>query len=76
MDSEKNPDVDFNVVERGKIDDSVVLGLLARTRAQGFDAYIRLQPPELRLALSDLLDHVPLPRDAGQSGVVDADRYT
>jgi hypothetical protein len=35
MDSEKNPDVDFNVIERGKIDDSVVLGLLARTRAQG-----------------------------------------
>ena len=50
MDSEENPDVDFNVIERGKIDDSVVLGLLARARAQGFDAYVLPQPPELRLA--------------------------
>jgi cyclopropane fatty-acyl-phospholipid synthase-like methyltransferase len=50
MDSDEDPDVDFNVIERGKIDDSVVLGLLARARAQGFDAYVLPQAPELRLA--------------------------
>jgi 2-polyprenyl-3-methyl-5-hydroxy-6-metoxy-1,4-benzoquinol methylase len=50
MDSAENPDVDFNVIERGKIDDAVVLGLLARARAQGFDAYVVPQPPDLRFA--------------------------
>jgi hypothetical protein len=50
MGTAENPDVDFNVIERGKIDDSVILGLLARTRAQGFDAYLLPQPPDLRFA--------------------------
>jgi cyclopropane fatty-acyl-phospholipid synthase-like methyltransferase len=50
MASAENPDVDFSVIERGKIDDSVVLGLLARARAQGFDAYVLPQPADLPLA--------------------------
>jgi cyclopropane fatty-acyl-phospholipid synthase-like methyltransferase len=50
MGTAENPDVDFNVIERGKIDDSVILGLLARARVQGFDAYLLPQPPDLRFA--------------------------
>jgi SAM-dependent methyltransferase len=50
MDAAENPDVDFNVIERAKIDDAVVLGLLARARAQGFDAYVLPQSPDLRFA--------------------------
>ena len=50
MGSAEGPDVDFNVVERGKIDDSVVLGLLGRARAQGFDAYVLPQPRDLLFA--------------------------
>jgi hypothetical protein len=50
MGTTSDPDVDFNVIERGTIDDSVILGLLARSRAQGFDAYLLPQPADLRLA--------------------------
>jgi SAM-dependent methyltransferase len=50
MDTTNDPDVDFSVIERGSIDDAVILGLLARSRAQGFDAYLLPQPPDLRLA--------------------------
>ena len=42
--------VEFNVPEPGKIDDGVVLGILARCRAAGFDAYVLPQPPELPMA--------------------------
>lgn len=45
-----SPDVVFNSVEPGKIDDSVLLGLLARVRAAGADAYLVPQPPDLPMA--------------------------
>jgi hypothetical protein len=43
-------DIEINAFERGKIDDAVVLALVARARAQGFDAYIIPQPDDLPLA--------------------------
>jgi hypothetical protein len=44
------PEVEFNVAEPGKIDDAVVLALLARCRAAGFDAYVLPQSAELPMA--------------------------
>jgi hypothetical protein len=44
------PSLDFNTVEPGKIDDSVLLGLVLRARAAGFDAYLLPQPDELPMA--------------------------
>jgi 2-polyprenyl-3-methyl-5-hydroxy-6-metoxy-1,4-benzoquinol methylase len=34
------PEVSFNNLESGKMDDSIVLGILARVRAQGFHAWV------------------------------------
>jgi hypothetical protein len=44
------PAVAFNRPEPGKLDDSVVLAILARCRAAGFDAYVLPQGPALPLA--------------------------
>lgn len=44
------PVVEFNRISAGEIDDSVVLALLQRARAQGFDAYVLAQPPDLPMA--------------------------
>jgi cyclopropane fatty-acyl-phospholipid synthase-like methyltransferase len=44
------PQVDWNVVEPGRIDDAVVLGLLTRARAAGFDAHVVPQPDGLPMA--------------------------
>jgi SAM-dependent methyltransferase len=44
------PQVAFNRVEAGKIDDAVILAVLARCRAAGFDAYVLPQAPGLPLA--------------------------
>jgi hypothetical protein len=44
------PPLEFNALEPGRIDDAVVLGLLARTRAAGFDTYVLPQPDELPMA--------------------------
>jgi hypothetical protein len=44
------PPLEFNAPEPGRIDDAVVLGLLARARAAGFDAYLLAQPDELPMA--------------------------
>jgi hypothetical protein len=44
------PAVAFNRPERRQIDDAVVLGLLGRARAAGFDAYVVPQGPALPLA--------------------------
>jgi 2-polyprenyl-3-methyl-5-hydroxy-6-metoxy-1,4-benzoquinol methylase len=44
------PEVVFNAVETGKIDDAVVLALVQRARAAGFDAYIVPQAQHLPLA--------------------------
>jgi hypothetical protein len=40
MGTSARPDVTFNVVEPGALDDAVVLAIVARCRAAGFDAYI------------------------------------
>ena len=44
------PRIAFNTIEEGKIDDAVVLALLARARAAGFDAYVLPQPDDLPMA--------------------------
>jgi hypothetical protein len=46
----EDPEVIFNRPEPGNIDDSVILALLARSRAAGFDAYVLPQDPELPMA--------------------------
>ena len=48
--SKGTPDIRFNQIEAGKIDDSVLLSLLLRARHAGFDAYLLPQPPELPMA--------------------------
>ncbi len=59
--SEEGPEVAFNVAEPGKLDDAVVLGILARCRAAGFDAYVVPQAPDLPMAnrREDILIHRP-----------------
>ncbi|HEX3148663.1 MAG TPA: hypothetical protein VHR66_11295, partial [Gemmataceae bacterium] len=44
------PVVAFNGLERSKIDDAVVLGIVSRARAAGFDAYVMPQAVELPMA--------------------------
>jgi len=44
------PAVSFNQLERSKIDDAVVLAILGRARAAGFDAYVVPQAPDLPMA--------------------------
>jgi 2-polyprenyl-3-methyl-5-hydroxy-6-metoxy-1,4-benzoquinol methylase len=44
------PTVEFNVPEPGRIDDSVILGLLMRLRAAGFQAYVVPQGEQLPMA--------------------------
>jgi hypothetical protein len=44
------PRVDFNQLERGLMDDAVVLSVVARMRAAGLDAYIVPQAPDLPMA--------------------------
>lgn len=44
------PEVRFNEIEAGKIDDSVLFALLLRARNAGCDAYILPQPPDLPMA--------------------------
>jgi 2-polyprenyl-3-methyl-5-hydroxy-6-metoxy-1,4-benzoquinol methylase len=44
------PAIEFNSIERSKIDDSVVLAILGRARAAGFDAYVVPQASDLPMA--------------------------
>jgi 2-polyprenyl-3-methyl-5-hydroxy-6-metoxy-1,4-benzoquinol methylase len=44
------PPVEFNRLEPGEIDDSVIMALLQRARAAGFDAYVVPQPEHLPMA--------------------------
>lgn len=44
------PSVEFNQVEHDQIDDAVVMSLLHRARAQGFDAYVLPQKSNLPMA--------------------------
>lgn len=48
--TETTPEVVFNRVERGQIDDAVVLSLVARARAEGCDAYVLPQREDLPMA--------------------------
>lgn len=47
---EHPPEVRFNVLDRDAIDDAVLLGMVMRSRAAGFDAYVVPQPDGLPLA--------------------------
>jgi SAM-dependent methyltransferase len=47
---EDAPDVASSGIERRRIDDAVVLALVARARAAGFDAYVLPQPDDLPFA--------------------------
>lgn len=44
------PAVSFNTLERSKIDDAVVLAIVSRARAAGFDAYVVPQASDLPMA--------------------------
>ncbi|MDR6383868.1 class I SAM-dependent methyltransferase [Paraburkholderia caribensis] len=48
--SNEVPRMDFNVLEPGNIDDSVVLAVVARARMAGFDAYVVPQAEDLPMA--------------------------
>jgi hypothetical protein len=48
--SDEPPEVTFNTVESEKIDDAVLLGLVARARAAGCDAYLVPQAESLPMA--------------------------
>jgi hypothetical protein len=59
--SAEPPDVTFNSIEFDRIDDAVVLALVARARAAGFDAYLVPQAEGLPMAnrREDLLVYRP-----------------
>jgi hypothetical protein len=44
------PDVVFNALEPGQIDDGVILGLVARMRGAGLHAFVVPQAPDLPMA--------------------------
>ena len=46
----ESPEVVHNVIERSRIDDSVVLAILARARAAGFDSFVVPLAPDLPMA--------------------------
>ena len=50
MNTTELPSVSFNEIEHDQIDDTVVFALLQRARAQGFDAYVLPQNPNLPMA--------------------------
>ncbi|CAH2913838.1 MAG: FIG00453579: hypothetical protein [uncultured Paraburkholderia sp.] len=50
MKTDDAPVVEFNNVEFDQIDDAVVMSLIQRARAQGFDAYVVPQAPALPMA--------------------------
>jgi 2-polyprenyl-3-methyl-5-hydroxy-6-metoxy-1,4-benzoquinol methylase len=50
MATTSDPDVVFNALEPGKIDDSVVLGLVMRARSAGFDGFVLPQRSDLPMA--------------------------
>jgi hypothetical protein len=47
---QETPEVSWNVLEPGQIDDAVVMSILLRARGQGFDAFVVPQGPELPMA--------------------------
>lgn len=48
--TETTPEVHFNRMEAGEIDDAVVTGIVLRARSAGFDSYLLPQAPELPMA--------------------------
>ena len=44
------PRVEWGRPEAGRMDDAVVVGLITRARAAGFDAYVVPQPAELPMS--------------------------
>lgn len=50
MGTDERPSVEFNVLDIGSIDDALLLSLVARCRAGGFDAYLLAQRDELPFA--------------------------
>lgn len=50
MKTDDLPIVEFNQIEHDQIDDAVVVSLIQRARAQGFDAYVLPQDPSLPMA--------------------------
>ena len=48
--TDEKPKVDTMSIDHGKIDDSVLIGLVLRARAAGFDAYLVPQPDTLPMA--------------------------
>lgn len=50
MKTDERPVVDFNCVEPDQIDDAVVMSILQRARAAGFEAYVMPQGPALPMA--------------------------
>jgi len=50
MHTSEVPKVSYNQIESGQIDDAVVIALVQRARAQGFDAYVLPQDPRLPMA--------------------------
>jgi hypothetical protein len=48
--SETRPPAEFNVLERGSIDDAALLGLLLRARCAGFDAWLLPQRSDLPMS--------------------------
>lgn len=47
---EEDPQVDFNALAPGKIDDAVLAGMIQRVQAAGLDAYLLPQPADLPMA--------------------------
>lgn len=50
METDTDPEVSFNTLEPGKIDDAVVLGMLMRARTAGFDAFVVPQRQDLPMS--------------------------
>ena len=57
----ETPEVNFMSIETGKIDDSVLIGMVLRARAAGYDAFLLPQPSDLPMAnrREDLLIRKP-----------------
>lgn len=50
MKTNEKPNVEFNCIEEGKIDDSLLMSVVLKSQASGFDAYVLPQPKELPFA--------------------------
>ncbi len=56
MNTSEIPEVIYNKIEAGKIDDAIIMSLLMRAQAAGFDAY--LLPQRKELAMSNRRDDI------------------